>query len=57
MQYVHTKASNTLTIVQDEMEIVPFISALDRTDTFHEGILAVVIGAFPPEHQVRSQSV
>eukprot|EP01040_Poterioochromonas_malhamensis_P018543 gene18543-21682_t len=36
-------------MIEDELELVPFIAALDRTDQFQQGILSVVVGLFPDD--------
>lgn len=42
--------------IDSELELVPYISALDRTDHFQQGILGVVLGIFPGE-EVRKYSI
>lgn len=49
LQYIYRKSQSSVKMIEDELELVPFIAALDRTDQLQQGILSVVVGLFPDD--------
>lgn len=47
VEYIIRKSVPAAKRVSSELELIPFISSLDRTDQFYQGILGVAVGLFP----------
>lgn len=53
ISYLKAKAAPAAKYIESQLDLVPYLSVLDHTETFEHGVLAIVIGIFPPSGQVR----
>lgn len=51
ISYLKAKSAPAAKYIKSQLDLVPYLSVLDHTETFEHGVLAIVIGIFPPTGQ------